>query len=50
MSEIGQRIYELRTDRNPRLTQQELADRAGLSLATVKKIEQGRRAGTLPRP
>jgi transcriptional regulator with XRE-family HTH domain len=48
MSEIGDRIYELRSDRTPRLTQQELADRAGYSIDTIKKIEQGRRQPTLP--
>jgi transcriptional regulator with XRE-family HTH domain len=48
MSEIGHRIFELRTGRAPRLTQQELAERAGLSVDTVKKLEQGRRAGTIP--
>jgi transcriptional regulator with XRE-family HTH domain len=48
MSEIGDRIYELRTERVPRLTQQGLADRAGLSLDTIKKYERGRRRPTLP--
>lgn len=47
MSDIGHRIYELRNDRTPRLTQQEVADRAGLSVDAVKKIEQGTRAGSL---
>jgi transcriptional regulator with XRE-family HTH domain len=48
MSEIGDRIYELRTERTPRLTQQQLAERAGLSLDTIKKYERGRRQPTLP--
>ncbi|TWG20937.1 helix-turn-helix domain-containing protein [Actinoplanes teichomyceticus] len=48
MSEIGDRIYELRDERVPRLTQQDLADRTGLSIDTIQKLEQGRRAGSLP--
>jgi transcriptional regulator with XRE-family HTH domain len=44
MSEIGQRIYELRTERVPRLTQRDLAERAGLSVDLVQKLEQGRKA------
>lgn len=48
MSEIGQRIFELRNDRTPKLTQQELAERSGYSIDTIKKIEQGRRRPSLP--
>ncbi|KOX45253.1 hypothetical protein ADL19_23285 [Streptomyces purpurogeneiscleroticus] len=48
MSEIGDRIFELRNERTPRLTQQDLADRAGVSLDLVKKIEQGVKPGSLP--
>ncbi|GAA2650192.1 helix-turn-helix domain-containing protein [Paractinoplanes durhamensis] len=44
MSEIGQRIHELRTERVPRLTQHELAERAGVSVDVVQKLEQGRKA------
>jgi transcriptional regulator with XRE-family HTH domain len=44
MSEIGQRIYELRVERVPRLTQRELAERAGLSVDLIQKLEQGRKA------
>src|SRR4051812_26588960 len=44
MSEIGQRIYELRTERVPRLTQRQLAERAGLSVDLIQKLEQGRKA------
>jgi transcriptional regulator with XRE-family HTH domain len=44
MSEIGQRIHDLRTERVPRLTQRELAERAGLSVDLVQKLEQGRKA------
>lgn len=45
MSEIGQRIHELRTERVPRLTQHELAERAGVSVDVIQKLEQGRKAG-----
>lgn len=45
MSEIGRRIYELRTERNPRLTQQQLAERAGVSVDVISKLEQGRKSG-----
>jgi len=44
MSIIGQRIYELRTERIPKLTQRELAERAGLSVDLIQKLEQGRKA------
>jgi transcriptional regulator with XRE-family HTH domain len=44
MSEIGQRIYELRAERVPRLTQRELAERAGVSVDLVQKLEQGVKA------
>ncbi|GIF25160.1 transcriptional regulator with XRE-family HTH domain [Actinoplanes tereljensis] len=44
MSEIGQRIHELRTERIPRLTQHELAERAGVSVDVIQKLEQGRKA------
>jgi transcriptional regulator with XRE-family HTH domain len=43
MAEIGQRIRELRTDRIPRFTQQQLAERAGVSVDVVQKLEQGRK-------
>lgn len=48
MPEIGDRIYELRNNRTPRITQEELAERTGLSVDTIRKIEQGRRGGSLP--
>lgn len=38
---IGQRIHELRTERSPRLTQRELAERAGISPDVIQKLEQG---------
>jgi transcriptional regulator with XRE-family HTH domain len=43
MAEIGQRIHELRTERIPRLTQEQLADRAGVSVDVIRKFEQGRK-------
>lgn len=43
ISPIGQRIYELRTDRVPKLTQQDLAERAGVSVDVIQKLEQGRK-------
>lgn len=45
MSEIGQRIYELRVERSPHLTQRELAERAGVSVDVIQKLEQGRKSG-----
>ncbi|HEX5497138.1 MAG TPA: helix-turn-helix domain-containing protein [Mycobacteriales bacterium] len=44
---IGERIRQLRMDRAPRLTQQELADRAGVSVEVIRKLEQGRRQTVL---
>jgi transcriptional regulator with XRE-family HTH domain len=38
---IGERIRQLRTARLPRVTQQELAERAGVSVDLVRKLEQG---------
>lgn len=43
MDTIGQRIYALRVDRTPKLTQAELAERAGISVDMIQKLEQGRR-------
>ena len=43
MAEIGSRIRELRTERIPRLTQQQLAERAGVSVDVIQKLEQGRK-------
>lgn len=40
---IGDRIYQLRTDRVPKLTQKALAERAGVSIDVVAKLEQGRK-------
>ena len=44
---IGGRIYELRTGREPRLTQQGLAEKAGVSVDLIAKLEQGRRQTAL---
>lgn len=41
MSEIGRRIFELRSERSPKLTQRELAERAGVSMDVISKLEQG---------
>jgi transcriptional regulator with XRE-family HTH domain len=38
---IGVRIRELRIGREPRLTQRELAERAGVSVELISKLEQG---------
>lgn len=43
MAEIGPRIRELRTERIPRLTQHQLAERAGVSVDVIQKLEQGRK-------
>lgn len=40
-SGIGARVRELRTGREPRLTQRELAERAGVSVDLISKLEQG---------
>lgn len=40
-SSIGERIRQLRQERAPRMTQRELAERAGVSVDTVSKLEQG---------
>jgi transcriptional regulator with XRE-family HTH domain len=43
VSEIGQRIYELRMERSPKVTQEQLAAKAGVSVEVIKKFEQGRK-------
>lgn len=40
---IGERIKALRRERVPQMTQQQLADRAGVSVDLVRKLEQGRK-------
>jgi DNA-binding XRE family transcriptional regulator len=51
MSEIGkllgQRVRELRTQRAERLTQEELARRAGISVSFLSMIERGERVAHL---
>lgn len=41
---IGQAIHDLRVRRIPRLTQAQLAAKAGVSLDTIAKLEQGQRS------
>jgi transcriptional regulator with XRE-family HTH domain len=43
MSAIGARIRELRLAHSPRLTQEQLAERAGVSVDLIGKLEQGQR-------
>src|SRR5689334_5214600 len=38
---IGERIRWLRIGRRPKLTQRELAERAGVSVELISKLEQG---------
>jgi len=38
---IGDRIRQLRQERTPTMTQRELAERAGVSVDTISKLEQG---------
>jgi transcriptional regulator with XRE-family HTH domain len=40
---LGARIKELREAHDPRMTQEELAARSGLSLVYIRKLEQGGR-------
>lgn len=42
-SAIGARIRQLRLARSPRLTQEQLAERAGVSVDLISKLEQGQR-------
>jgi transcriptional regulator with XRE-family HTH domain len=44
---IGERIKRLRTARLPRVTQQELAERAGVSVDLIRKLEQGTKQSAL---
>jgi transcriptional regulator with XRE-family HTH domain len=38
---IGERIRQLRVEQKPRMTQRELAERAGVSVDLISKLEQG---------
>lgn len=40
---IGERLRQLRYEQTPKLTQRELAERAGVSVDLVAKLEQGRK-------
>jgi len=44
---IGERIKRLRTARLPRVTQRELAERAGVSIDVISKLEQGTKQSAL---
>jgi transcriptional regulator with XRE-family HTH domain len=46
-STIGERIRQLRLERQPRMTQRELAERAGVSVDLVSKLEQGQKQTAL---
>ncbi len=42
-STIGERVKQLRLERSPRMTQRELAERAGVSTDLIGKLEQGQK-------
>ena len=42
-STIGERVKQLRLERDPRMTQRELAERAGVSTDLIGKLEQGQK-------
>jgi transcriptional regulator with XRE-family HTH domain len=44
---IGERIKQLRTARLPRMTQSELAEKAGVSVEVISKLEQGAKRSAL---
>lgn len=45
VKEVGKRIRQLRTSRfGPRITQEELADKAGISVSFLSMIERGERS------
>ena len=46
-STIGERIRQLRLQRDPQMTQRELAERAGVSVDLISKLEQGRKQTAL---
>ncbi|MGA5100820.1 helix-turn-helix domain-containing protein [Streptomyces lavendulocolor] len=45
-AELGRRLAYFRGIARPRMTQQQFADRAGVALGTVRKIERGERAAS----
>jgi transcriptional regulator with XRE-family HTH domain len=44
---IGERVRQLRTARMPRVTQRELAEKAGVSVDLISKLEQGTKQSAL---
>src|SRR6266511_6152111 len=44
---IGERIRQLRRQLDPQMTQRELAERAGVSLDLISKLEQGQKQTAL---
>lgn len=44
---IGERIRQLRSQRNPSMTQREVAERAGVSIDLISKLEQGVKQHTM---
>ena len=46
-STIGERIRQLRLQRDPQMTQRDLAERAGVSVDLISKLEQGRKQTAL---
>lgn len=46
-STIGERVKQLRLERTPRMTQRELAERAGVSVDLISKLEQGQKQTAL---
>jgi predicted transcriptional regulator len=44
---IGERVRQLRTGRLPRLTQRELAEKSGVSVDLISKLEQGAKQSAL---
>src|SRR6266498_1513153 len=46
-STIGERVKQLRLQRAPRMTQRELAERAGVSIDLISKLEQGQKQTAL---
>ncbi len=47
MSVIGNKILNLRLSQNPKITQQQLAEKAEVHVTLISKLEQGKTAGSL---